>query len=846
MPANEPVNLTNCDREPIHIPGSIQPHGCLLACDAVAGRVLRHSENAAAMLGIGPDINGRNLSELLGATLAHDIRNALAGAPEATRPALLPGVRSESGRLFDMTVHRHAGHAIIEFEDPDETVHPLRLARELIGRIRTTSDTSQLLRQASVLLKAVLDYDRVMIYRFEHDGAGKVEAEAKRSDLESFLGQHFPASDIPQQARTLYLKNPIRIISNSRGGGVQIDPVLDPSGEPLDLSHAHLRSVSPVHLEYLRNMGVAASMSISIIVDQRLWGLIACHHYAPKVLTLPQRIAAELFGEFFSMHLVGLLQHRQLKAVAAARTALDQFLRKAGEAADVVDFMGEAMEDFRALLACDGIGLYMDDRWQGVGTTPPASAIPGLADFVATIGDRRIFATHQLSMIYPAADPFHAQVSGLLAIPLSKVSDDCLLFFRKERLQTLNWAGNPEKSYETGPLGDRLTPRKSFAIWKETVERQSEPWSQADREIATAIHSAAVEVVLRHSELMQDERQKAEVRQRLLNEELNHRVKNILAVIKSLVATPAKEATTLKDYIASLKGRIQALSLAHDQVIRGSGGGEIRRLLEAELSPFMSGSNPVTLEGPAVQLDGRAYAVAALVIHEMCTNAAKYGSLSVPGGKLSVRWTVLDKGEVELRWQEIGGPPVERPSRRGFGTALIDRSVPFELGGASTMEFDPGGLKATITLPARFATQLATRQDDAETSAASAAPSQGSRFEQASILLVEDQLLIAMDVEYMLAESGFGKIVVASSSANALEQLKSFTPDLALLDINLGIGTSVPVAEELVRRNVPFVFATGYDDRAALPEDLLTVAVVRKPYDSPELVAALSRCLAAA
>ena len=843
MRSSDPVNLTNCDREPIHIPGSIQPHGCLIACDIQAGNVLRYSENCAEMLGIPSLGIGDKLGELIGSNATHDIRNALAAAPQASRPALLPRMRLENGKVVDIAAHRFAGHAIIEFEEADLELQPLQLTRELIGRIRTTTDTQKLLRMTTNLLKAVLGYDRVMLYRFEQDGAGKVESEAKRPDLESFLGQYFPASDIPQQARQLYINNPIRIISDARGDRSVIHPVLNEDGEPLDLSHAHLRSVSPIHLEYLRNMGVAASMSVSIVVDGELWGLIACHHYSPKILTLPQRVAAEMFGEFFSMHLIGLLQQSKLDVVTEARKSLDRFLTSATEELDVSEVMERALPDFREMIACDGIGLYLDTEYRSLGISPPESAIENLATYANTEGENRIWSTSSLSAIYEAAEPYYKDVSGVLFIPLSKVSGDCLMFFRKERLETLNWAGNPDKLYEAGPLGDRLTPRKSFSIWKETVDRMSETWTEAEHEIAAAIQSATVEVVLRHNQLMQEERHKAELRQRLLNEELNHRVKNILAVIKSLIATPARDATSLADYVATLKGRIQALSHAHDQVIRGSGGGDIQGLLEAELSPFSTAS-AITFNGPKVQLDGRAYAVAALVFHELCTNAAKYGSLSRPKGSLKVEWNLLSDGDLEIFWNETGGPPVTGQSKRGFGTALIERSIPFDLGGESTVSFDKEGLSAQIKIPAKFLTILEKTGHREVRETVPDGQSNLKGIDEMSVLLVEDQVLIAMDVEFMLEGMGVGEVMTANSSRMALDTLKTFSPDVALLDINLGAGTSVPVAEELTRRGIPFIFATGYDDRTALPPELLSVPVVRKPYDASQLQKALTERLA--
>ncbi len=212
-----------------------------------------------------------------------------------------------------------------------------------------------------------------MIYRFEQDGSGKVISEARRGDLESFLGQYFPATDIPRQARILYLQNPLRIISDASGARVPLVPELDEAGQPLDLSFAHLRSVSPIHCEYLRNMGVGASMSISIIVNGTLWGLIACHHYSPKTLSMSERIAAEMFGEFFSLHLLALKQKRKLDIANEARRSLDRFLQSASNTADVDEMLSAALPEFSTLFACDGVGLWMNGRWTSVGSAPPAA-----------------------------------------------------------------------------------------------------------------------------------------------------------------------------------------------------------------------------------------------------------------------------------------------------------------------------------------------------------------------------------------------------------------------------------------------------------------------------------------
>jgi light-regulated signal transduction histidine kinase (bacteriophytochrome) len=292
-----------------------------------------------------------------------------------------------------------------------------------------------------------------------------------------------------------------------------------------------------------------------------------------------------MFGEFFSLHLQALRQKRKLDIATAARASLDRFLRLASHNSNVDELLRDNLPDFMRLIQCDGVGLWINAAWSSLGTVPPDDAIAPLARFVGAVADGRVWATHSLAQHLAPAEAYHADASGLLAIPLSQIPNDFLFFFRKELVHTLNWAGNPEKSYETGPFGDRLTPRKSFAIWKETVSRQAQPWTDADREIAETSRAAMVEIVLRHNELMAEERRKADVRQRMLNEELNHRVKNILAVIKSLVGHPVQEGRTLKEFVTSLKGRIQALSFAHDQVVRGEGGGMLLDLLKRSKVP---------------------------------------------------------------------------------------------------------------------------------------------------------------------------------------------------------------------------------------------------------------------
>lgn len=831
------VDLTNCDREPIHIPGSIQPHGCLVACDAGAVTILRHSLNCGDMLGAAGNLNGRDLASVLGAKTAHDIRNALGRAQLSGRSALMFDCVLENGRRFDVAVHRFKGSAIIEFEPAEANLAaPLEMARAMIGRIAAIDSVERLAKDSARLVRAALGYDRVMIYQFGPDGAGKVVSEAKRADLESFLGQYFPATDIPQQARALYLKNTIRIISDADFERIPVEPVLDASGEPLDLSFAHLRSVSPIHCEYLRNMGVGASMSISIIVDGGLWGLIACHHYSPRTLSMAERVAAEMFGEFFSLHLNALRHKQTLDAAHRAREALDSFLRDTVGSHDINGLLRDKVSQFAGLIPCDGAAMWLDGQMSVVGSVPPEAAILALARFAETVADGQIWATHKLANVVPGAEDYAPMAAGMLVVPLSQRPRDFLFFFRKELVHTLDWAGNPDKTYETGPLGDRLTPRKSFAIWKETVRSESAHWTEQERRFGEATRIALVEVILQHSERLADERTKAELRQRMLNEELNHRVKNILAVIRSLVVHPTADGETLENYAASLRGRIQALSLAHDQVVRNDGGGALRDLLHAELMPYWGDGERVTLDGPAIWMDARAYSIMALVLHELSTNAAKYGALSLPTGRLSVNWSLTSVGGCKIAWREMEGPLVAAPAHRGFGSVLIERSIPFDLGGDASVVYLPEGLKADFTLPSRFVT---LRQAEAVTTKEE--PPMVDRHDNLDLagmtaLIVEDQLLIAIDLEQILEDVGVIVLNTLTSSRDALEFLAGSAPDFAILDINLGHETSEPIARLLAERGTPFLFATGYGDDGTIPDDLAAVPVARKPFERDALL----------
>ncbi|MEZ5923274.1 MAG: HWE histidine kinase domain-containing protein [Hyphomicrobiaceae bacterium] len=835
------VDLTSCDVEPIHLPGRIQPHGCLLVCEHDASRVIRCSVNARQMLGLVESPIGKTLTELFGIGTAHNLLNALSRSNDPRRPGLLFSLEMARGAgRYDVAAHRHGEHALFEFL-PAATVAStsvLDLTRMLIARTGKLASISEISDRLPRLIQAVLGYDRVMLYEFAPDGSGKVIGEAKKPDLESFLGQHFPASDVPRQARELYVKNAIRVIVDVNEFQSDLIPHAEESSAPVDLSFAQLRSVSPIHLEYLRNMGVSASMSLSIVVGDELWGLVACHHYRPRTITMEQWLAAEMFVEFLSILLTATHHQQRFDTAVRTRRLLDGLMAEMTFQESLDAFLRKRLPMLKDLIPSDGIGLWLDGIWVSHGSAPPPSAVPALARFLRESGESSIYATDSLAGRFDEARTYKESAAGLLAVPLSQIPGDYLMFFRRELVRAVEWAGDPTKSYATGPLGDRLTPRKSFAIWREMVEGRSLHWSEDDRNAGEAARTGLRDVLMRQNELLAAERQSSEIRQKILNDELNHRVKNILALIKALVSQSRDKDVSLESFVDTLRGRIMALSFAHDQTLRANGGNTLHRLVMAELSPYPQ--DQIDIDGDDVGLGPRAFSVVALVLHELATNAVKYGALQSSSGKLTIRSRLSNDGDLAIEWSERGGPPVAPPSAGGFGSVLLNRSVPFDLGGTSEVNYEPQGVTARFVIPRKFVSAPVEPGEDVVETARISSPA-GSAIDGQTVLVVEDQLVISLDVEDMLKSMGAGSVLSVASSEEALGLLARQRPSLAILDINLGSGTSFVVADELTRLSIGFVFATGYGGSAIVPPRLSHVPILRKPYSSDDIREAFGR-----
>lgn len=840
------VDLTNCDREPIHIPGTIQPNGAMVVVDDKTGLVQFVSENIGEYLGdTNRDYVGAELSELIGTNVAHNVANAAARAGAGQIAGVVLKADLGDGKIADITVHRFDGRTFFEFEQPgtpEDTEVALHLTQSLVRRVDKHKNFDALFKGTAKLVRAMLGYDRVMIYRFLHNGAGRVVAEAKDPSLGSFLGQHFPVSDIPVQARQLYVRNWVRVIGDVSFVPVPLQPRISDADTPVDMSFAQLRSVSSIHCEYLRNMGVSASMSISIVVDGKLWGLIACHHNTPKWLSIPLRVATELFAQYFSLH-VSTIEHREQKAAAVStRARLDTIISGVDPNAPVENALKERLREFMSLVSSDGAGLWIRGEWAGFGATPSEQALTTLMRTIAQKAGRSIWATQDLREATGDVEEYGSRVAGVLAIPISVSSQDFLVFFRSEEAHEIEWAGEPKKIETLTEKGHRLSPRGSFETWREDVRHKSIPWTDDDFVVADAIRGYVRDMMLSHNDATEERRGKAEEQRKLLNSELNHRVKNILALVKSIAMQTGTSAATVDDYTQAFDGRLRALSYAHDQSFAGGDGGSLRDLVEAEADMHRFGPVPdrVAISGEPVGLTERAFGVVALLLHEMMTNAAKYGSLSVPSGRLDIGWNIEENGDCRITWVESGGPEVVAPTRRGFGSKLIEKTVSYDLGGEVEIDYAKEGLRAQINIPAEHLHAVTAQADVPQDTAP---PINEQILQGLSVLLVEDQALIAMDTEELLSTLGAIKVSIAASVEAALNSIELAAPDCAVLDLNLGSSSSEQVAARLGEVGIPFVFATGYRDGIHIPDQFTGVPVVRKPVAEKALAIALHRAM---
>lgn len=511
---NSSVDLTNCDREPIHLAGAVQPHGALLAFQ-LGNLTLRHaSANILQWLDVMPVV-GTPLDTLFDDDSVALLTRIATGVRGVVRPLKIRAREGETDQSISAAAHVYKGMLVVELEETQPTNGSAELLEELSLPLQLTKANQRLQQCLNLpdLYQAITDeirdmsgFDRVMLYRFAEDNHGEVIGESVVEGKEAFLGLHYPATDIPEQARRLYVLNTVRSIGDVNATPVPIIPSCNADTDtPLDLSLSCFRAVSPIHIEYLQNMGVRASMSISIVIDNRLWGLIACHHYSAKPLRLEERAACEIMGlvagNYLSARVQSDVNSERVRRRKHYHRVLDQFTRLT----NVWQSVDEIWPDLREIVQANGVAVVAERKTTVIGSTPSSRAINTIVEQLAQQSEEgtKTWETHSLTEAIGDLSPEELGTAcGCLAVRLFAPDVNWLLFFRDEYISEVTWAGNPEKSAVPSEDGIRLSPRKSFEQWKTTVHRQSRRWTLVDREMAEELHSGLMELLsLRAAEL---------------------------------------------------------------------------------------------------------------------------------------------------------------------------------------------------------------------------------------------------------------------------------------------------------------------------------------------------------
>ncbi|MEO6284474.1 MAG: ATP-binding protein [Dyadobacter sp.] len=512
------VNLTNCESEPIHIPGSIQPHGFLLGLTKKSYLIDFCSANSADYVRLTPEqVLGKSLAAIFTESEAENFKVYVeADVIDSAKPFVFV----VNGTSFNTTVHESGENLILEFEPfPDGTLNLPNLynqTRKFVSSMERSSHLTELCQEIANETRAITGYDRVMIYQFDEEYNGEVIAESKTEELNSFAGQKYPHTDIPVQARELYIRNPLRMIADINYTPVPlltIDNSIEKSNKSLDLSLSILRSVSPMHIEYLKNMGVGATLTISLLQNQKLWGLIACHHYSPKVLPHYTRLSALLQGHFLTSQIAVRQTAEEFEVAQEVEEALLSSLALLHENEDFIKTHFHIPELLK-LANASGVAMFSNGVLYKNGFCPEDDALSHLMDFLAKKYPTHYFQTDRLFDIYPEAQAIAKYAAGVIFHSLPSGNRDGVIWLRLEKIETINWAGNPHKAILTNEEGLRLSPRKSFELWMEVVKNKSRQWQKSEINAASNFSYALQKHINFHLIRRQEEKN------RVLNEEL--------------------------------------------------------------------------------------------------------------------------------------------------------------------------------------------------------------------------------------------------------------------------------------------------------------------------------------
>lgn len=534
------VNLINCENEPIHIPGSIQPHGLLLGLTKEF-KIVFCSGNISEFLSFKyTEVLGKSFEEVFGSENFNVVKD-----PPLEENVLQVKMKLENN-IFQCFFHQSNDYYVFEAEprkgEGQEITDVYNQTLQFINYMNTTQSLKSLCQMVAKETRSLTGYDRVMVYRFDKEYNGEVFAESCREDLEPFLSLHYPHTDIPVQARELYMRNVLRLITDMDYVPVPIYTIDDGSNKNLDLSLSILRSTSPIHVEYLKNMGVGATLTISLIHQGKLWGLIACHHYSAKNLTPEIRLAAQLQGQFITSQIDVRQSNEEYEVSRKTNNALEKItgfdLPPIMESFKIISVNPELLK----LCNASGVSLFINGEVYKNGITPPENIIPSLSSWLSEYSNDSSFVTEKIVDFVPAMKPVWDRVSGVIYYSLGK--SNSIIWYRTETVTEVNWGGDPSKAIVKDANG--LHPRNSFAKWKQISKNRSAPWLHPELNVAAKYaHTLQKQINLM---LLSDE----EMKYRKLSEKLkesNEELQNINWISTHDLQEPLRKIQVLSSMI---------------------------------------------------------------------------------------------------------------------------------------------------------------------------------------------------------------------------------------------------------------------------------------------------------
>ena len=717
----ELVDPSLCEREPIHIPGGVQPYMVMLACNAESAElhVESCSENVADAFDLSPgEVLGRPLATLV----SPDVERAIAGAltasalDDAARPLRLRARLGSDESPFSIYAHRQDARVIVELErvaeHPEDfgAATPLQI-EDAVAAVQNGSTLDQAAAAVATHLSAITGFERLLVYRFDADWNGEAIAETTTRDWgQSLLGLRFPASDIPAQARALYVRSNSRFVVDRDAPPAALLVDAGSSNSAVDLTYSQSRALSPIHLEYQRNMGVNGSMSVSIVVDGALWGLVIGHHSRPHYLPPESRAAASIVTRALALRVHELETVRLAERQQQHLIVRNHLLAALAGSEDYVAALTEGRTTMLQLVEASGAAVISGSRVATLGRTPDRGRLIELAARLAPLftPDRRVFATDNLALQLDLAEFAGPDASGVLAASLDLESPSELLFwFRPELVSMVAWGGDPRKSVLAEASTRTVLPRRSFERWIEESRGASAPWAPWEISAAGAVAAVIGDVALqqgrRIAELtaQQSALTLALEQKNLLAREVDHRVKNSLQIVAGVMLMQARSVTDLaaKTAFQETYNRVMSVARVHDilhesEDLRHVDLGETLQRLVDDLAASMGGDGrDLAVEAEAGLMVSSQSAIAlSLIATELVTNAVKYAYEPGEPGRVEVKARSWDDGKIELRVCDNGrGLPAETSSRtrRGLGLRVIDALLK-QIGAEMTVENEAG------------------------------------------------------------------------------------------------------------------------------------------------------------